>query len=69
MGGVCHEGESVEVSDGDRYVRGTLKFRQDWGDPEQIVIALPHQCQEWTIGSREDVTALIEDLIILLEQL
>jgi hypothetical protein len=30
------------------------------------VLALPHQCDEWEIGSEEDAIALMNDLNVLL---
>jgi hypothetical protein len=33
------------------------------------VVSLPHQCDNWSVGIRDDVVALIADLQKLVEQM
>ena len=55
------------MSEGDRYESGSAKLYKDWG--ETLVIVLPHQCQRWTIGTKDDVCKLITDLHMLMSEM
>lgn len=53
---------------GDRYKRGQAQLGQDsWLRDGKKVVVLPHQCDAWVIGGREEVEMLVADLVFLLE--
>ena len=52
------------------YTKGEAYIEKDyWAEDGRTSVVLPHSCDEWAIGGREEVRQLIADLEQLLEEL
>ena len=50
------------------YQKNEAYIDTNWDTKEKIIM-LPHSCDEWWIGGKEDAQLLIEDLQNLIKQL
>lgn len=53
----------------DGYRTGEASLKLNYDDEPQQVIALPHQCDEWSIGTADRARQLIADLEDLITEM
>lgn len=66
-----HLAENLDYEDLDQRQLWDDEAFRSFGDidPGIMVAYLDHSCDEWVIGGKDEVKALIEDLQLMLEQM